>query len=320
MQNPRLILFFIALGIIPIGLFLKLRETPGASELTVVGLLAILGFFLFKLSKGLSSKNQHSSILILQALIILMGITVFSKYFYHRFWDIPTLIIVPAFIFLSVFLFLRKKLHDIKLMATCILLLILIIPLFVDLNQLREPGKYIPSYWNPKHDDIKYAHVEDPSDIKLPETKILMNRAFHFDKLKKYDSAIYLYQTARKLEPNNTTVLFYMSNSFAQLDNLTEAILLLDTAISIDNTFPAFFNNRGLYYYKMYQNEKAIEDYIHAIELDPTQPVFYSNLALVEYYQNNFDKACKAIKKLDELGFNYSNQSEIVQIKIKHCK
>jgi Flp pilus assembly protein TadD len=111
-----------------------------------------------------------------------------------------------------------------------------------------------------------------------------------------------------------------MSNSYAQLNNLTEAISLLDTAISIDNSFPAFFNNRGLYYYKMSQNEKAIEDYNHAIELDPTQPVFYSNLALVQYYQNDFDKACDAIKKLDELGLNYPDQREILEIKMRHCK
>ena len=320
MTNIRFIPFFLFLGIIPLGLFLKLKEVQGSSELTLLGMLGIVGFLLFSLYKSLINKNGSLKIIFLQILIILMVITFFSKYFYHRFWDIPTLIIVPVFIFYTFFLFFKREVRDIKLATACILFSAITIPLFVDLNLLKEPGKYIPSYWNPKYDDIKYAHVKDPSEIKLPKTKHLLNKAFRFDKLKKYDSAIYLYKEARELEPNNTTILFYMSNSYAQLNNLSEAISLLDTAITIDNSFPAFFNNRGLYYYKMNQNEKAIQDYNHAIELDPTQPIFYSNLALVEFYQNDFDKACDAIRKLDELGFDYPDQNEITQIKVRHCK
>ncbi|HEX7845882.1 MAG TPA: tetratricopeptide repeat protein [Chitinophagaceae bacterium] len=314
------ILFFSLLGVMPIGLFLKLKEVRASSELTLLGMLGAIGFFLFWTYKGLFNKPLSLKNLLLYVLIILTIITVFSKYFYHRFWDIPALIIVPAFIFYTIFLFLKKEIRDKKLVVTCIMLSILLIPLFINLNLLKEPGKYIPSYWNPEYDVIKYVNVKDPSEVNLPETKTFLKKAFLFDKSQKYDSAIYFYKAARALEPNNTTILFYMSNSYAQLDNLSEAISLLDTAISIQNSFPAFFNNRGLYYYKLNQNDKAIENYHHAIDLDSTQPVFYCNLALVQYYQNDLDKACDAIKKLDELKFDYSDQSEIIQIKTKHCK
>jgi tetratricopeptide (TPR) repeat protein len=162
--------------------------------------------------------------------------------------------------------------------------------------------------------------AKDPAEIKFDETKHLMNRGFRFNHLKEYDSAVYMFQSALELEPRNPTIFFYLASAYAQTNDLKKAIMVLDTAIAIDDFFPAFYNNRGLYYYKMFQNNKAIEDYNRAIELDPSQPVFYANLALAEYYEHDFDKACEAIGKLDELGFDYSEQEEIVTIKTRHCQ
>lgn len=316
----RQIIFFLFLGLIPIGLFLKLKEVSGSSELAALGMLGIAGFLLFSLYDDFVNKRKSLKITFLKVITILMVVTLFAKYFYHRFWDIPTLIIIPVFIVYTIFLFFNKELYDIKLAATCVLFSVLTIPLFFNLNLLKEPGKYIPSYWNPKYDDIKYRHVEDPSKINLPEAKHLLSKALRFDKLKEYDSSVYFYKAARRLEPNNPTILFHMSDCYAQQNNLSEAISLLDTAITLDNSFPAFFNNRGLYYYKMFQNKKAIQDYKRGIELDPKQPALYVNLALAEYYENDFDNACDAIRKLDEFGFDYSDQKEIIQIKARHCK
>src|SRR5436190_6452896 len=125
MQNTRLILFFLALGTIPLGLFLKLKEIQGGSELAAASMLTVLCFFIFRILKDFRNKNISFRKLVLQTSIILMLITFFSKYFYHRFWDIPTLFIVPLFVFSTILWFLKTDTHDAKLVITCILFSIL---------------------------------------------------------------------------------------------------------------------------------------------------------------------------------------------------
>ncbi len=132
--------------------------------------------------------------------------------------------------------------------------------------------------------------------------------------------AILLYQEARNVEPDNQYILFDMSEAYAEINDLEKAISLLDTAISIDSSCASFYNNRGLLYYKMKMNKNAIADYSTAIKLDSTLQSIYVNFALVYYYDKQFNKSCKAIKKLDELKFDYSNDDVLMRIKQMHCE
>jgi tetratricopeptide (TPR) repeat protein len=94
----------------------------------------------------------------------------------------------------------------------------------------------------------------------------------------------------------------------------------MDTAIMIDDSFGDFYCNRGLLYYKLTQNKKAIKDYNKAISLDPGRAVYYANIALAYYYENEFDSACEAITKTRQLGMDISGQKELLEIESKHCK
>jgi len=94
----------------------------------------------------------------------------------------------------------------------------------------------------------------------------------------------------------------------------------LDTAIKVDSTYSGFYNNRGLLYYKLKQNDKAVEDYNRAITLDSTQSLFHANLALAYYYMEKFDKACESIFKAEQLGLDITELKELKRIKKNHCK
>ncbi|MDP4265188.1 MAG: tetratricopeptide repeat protein [Bacteroidota bacterium] len=318
MKNQTNIMFYVFLGIIPIGLLLKIQGFPGGPTLAAFGLLGLFIFFITKSINDYTNKRVSTRILFSQLLIILMIITIFCKYFFHRFWDLPALVIVPLFVFFSIVLVIKKELKDARLVITNILFSILIIPLFA-FHFMKEPRKYIPIEWYDRYEGVKYQTVKTPYKFKYTQTKELDQRARRLNESGEYGMALKLYEEARKLESDNTDILFDMSDSYAQINNLEKAISLLDTAIIIDKSFAPFYNNRGLLYYKMNMNKKAIEDYNMAIKLNPDYPVFYANLALVYYYEHEFDKACEAIKKLRDLRFDYSDQKELLQIERIHC-
>ena len=140
-------------------------------------------------------------------------------------------------------------------------------------------------------------------------------------KEKKYSESIKLYEEARKVEPQNPMMLFRLSEAYAKINELEVAIAILDTEISIDNSYSVFYNNRGLLYYKLNENDKALNDYKKAIALDSTTYVAYGNIALVYYRKRMFDEACEAIKKAEKRGINldHADNKELKTIKRLHC-
>jgi tetratricopeptide (TPR) repeat protein len=321
MKNLTDVLFYFSIVLVPLGLFLRIQDYSGGSELAAFGLLVLFIFFLAKTIGDFFAKNTSKQILFMQVLLILMPTIIFSKYFYHGFGDIPGLIIIPLFILFFLFLVIKGKLKGTKLFSTSAVYLVLTIPLFA-FHFLKEPRKYIPLDWyNTKRYDIsKNVTIKTPYKFKYSETKDLDIVARSLSNYGDYNKAIEAYKKARQLEPENQDIFLDMSDTYARMNNLEDAISLLDTAIITDNTYAPFYNNRGLLYYKLIQNKKAIEDYNTAIQLDPTQPIFYANLALVLYYEHDPEKACDAIKKSEGLGLDLSDQPELKQIKNRVCQ
>jgi len=143
------------------------------------------------------------------------------------------------------------------------------------------------------------------------------------NKLKKqglYNEAIKVYQEGRKLEPKNVSLLFELSEAYANVNELETAIALIDTAISINPNYPEFYNNRGLLYYKIKKDKEAIKNYKQGIKLDSTQWSFYANLAMVYYYQDSFKTACENIEKAESLGLEITDFDLLREIKNEYCE
>lgn len=318
MKNTADAFFYLSICLVPLGLLLRIQDYSDGSELAAFGLLVLLIFFLVKSIDGFFTKKASKQTLFMQILIILMSIIIFAKYYYHRFGDIPGLLIIPLFIVFFLVLIFKGKIKDTKLLFASSLYLLLTIPLFA-FHFLKEPRKYIPIGWYNRYDMVKTVTIKTPYKFKCRETKNLDKVARSLCENGDYNKAIETFQEARKLESENTDLFLDMSDTYARMNELEKAISLLDTAIIIDNSYAPFFNNRGLLYYKLIQNKKAIEDYNVAIRLDPSQPVFYANLALVYYYEHDINKACDAIKKSEELGLDLSGQETLKQIKNRYC-
>jgi len=171
-----------------------------------------------------------------------------------------------------------------------------------------NPGKGVTT-------NLKYT-------FKTEKAEHLSVMAFESKKLKKFDEAIELYRQAIKIEPNNPRLFFDLSECYTNTNKPERAILILDTAIMLDKTCAAFYNNRGLIYWKLYRDQNAINDYKKAIELDSTNWVFYGNISRVYYANNKLIDACINLQIAKRLGLDLRNvtDDEEIQKIAKVCK
>jgi hypothetical protein len=313
------VLFYISVGLIPTGMIFRISDLTGGNTFIALGLLGLFIYFIAKTIKDYVEKRTDRTIIPLLLLIILMSIILFAKYLYWTFGDYPGLLIVPLFVFDSLFflILMQKKRKDLKLTIAVVLYLIMVIPLF-GLEFYKSPRQYLPTEWYNRYTVSESVPVKIPFEFERKETKELSAKGLQFSKSKLYFDAIPFYRAAIKIEPKNPGIYFDLSNCYAFTNDLEHAITLLDTAIILNNQFAPFYNNRGLLYYKLKQNDKAINDYEYAIKLDSTNMTFYFNLALALYYQKRYNEACQALDKAEHLGFNNGDRM-IKQIR-KKCK
>jgi len=313
------LLFYCCIGLIPMGWFFQLNDWSGGPSLLALGLLGLFIYFAARLVKKLKENDLDKATIFFLALLVLMSVTLFAKYLNHPFWNIPSLIIIPVFILGSLLFLIKIKNKDKKIIIATGFYLLLIIPLFFR-HIHRAPARYSMQGSYGRYDPGRYVSVTLPYKFKYSKTERLCNRALKLKRLWEIDHAIEILNQARSLEPDNPEILFHLSNFYARDDSLERAITLLDTAISIDHSWGGLFNNRGLLYYKLSENKKAEEDYKQAIILDSTNPVFYVNISLVYYYENDFEKACEALTKSEQLGEDLSDEDFLITIKNKYCK
>jgi len=314
-----MILFLISFGMIPIGLIIKVNDWIGGGTLITLGLFGLSIYYMARTTKDLIKNRNDKLNIILQILLVLMSIILYTRYQFYRFGDYPGLIIVPSFILTSLLYLIKGKTRDIKLTITSIAYLLLSIPLF-GLEFHKSPRQYIPQEWYNRFGTKNDVSVILPYRFENKVAEKLSVEAFDLRKSKQFSKAIDVYKQALIIEPNNPKLLFDISSCYSMINDLESAISVLDKAILIDSTFAGFYNNRGLNYYKLKADDKAIKDYQKAIQLDSTQWIFFANIALVYYYENDFNNSCESIKTAERLGMDLSNVSELERIKRKKCE
>ena len=188
-----------------------------------------------------------------------------------------------------------------NIIITTIVFIGLFIAIITILPKCKPKHKYKP----PTSVTIKL-----PYTFKTEKAEQLSIMAFNLRKAKNYEEAINMYRQAIKVEPENPKLFFDLSECYTSTDRPEQAILLLDTAIILDKSCAAFYNNRGLIYWRLYKDQNAINDYKKAIQLDSTNWVFYSNIAMAYYSDKKIPEACKAFQMAKYLGLDMTNLKE----------
>ncbi len=315
MRKFVLIIFFILAGLVLTGFFFRTQDIAEANMYFSLGLLGLLVSNTLKVIKDIENNRFDKIKSILQILIVLMSVILFSKYLYHRFGDYPALLIIPIYIFASIFYLLKEKSKDLELTTTIILYLLLTVPLFA-FDFYRSPRQYIPLEWYNRYDVDEGIPINLPYGFDKKETEELSIKAFQLTNSKLYNDAIPILRNAVNIEPKNPRLYFDLSQCYAFTNNLEKAIELLDTAINLSDQFAPFYNNRGLLYYKLKQNDKAVADFEFSIKLDSMNSTYFYNLALALYYQERYEESCQALRNSEHLGLD-SKYKMIKRIKRK---
>lgn len=287
--------------------------------LFMTGLLGISIYLLFEVLKDIFLKRNSLILVFTKISLILMCVTIFSKYFHQRFFDYPTLLIVPTFLIISAVYIITQKQRDPKIIASIIVFSFLLIPMF-GVSFTNSPNSYFPNKSNTRYNVSEGVEMTLPYEYKNDNALLLRNRANRFRQSKEFDSAVTNYRKGLTIDPKNPIFYFELSDCYARTNNLEKAISLLDSAILIDSYSSAFYNNRGLLYYKSDSLYSSLKDYSAAVFFDSTNKVAFGNLALVYYDLNNIDKACECIKKAESLGLDISKEKKLLRIKRNNCE
>jgi len=297
----------------------RIQLWHGGGFLFTLGLLGLLIYFTARTIKDYLFHRTNQLIMLLEILIVLMSGILFSKYLYHFFGDYPGILIIPLFFITSVLYLFYSKSKDNKLITAVITYLLLSIPLF-GLEFHKAPRQYIPTEWYNRYNVSNAISIDLHSGYEFKETEKLCTLAYDLKKSKHYLEAMVVFRKALSIEPNNTDVLFALSECYAITNQLERAVSIMDTVILLDSTFAPFYSNRGLMHYKLQENNLALNDFKKAIIIDSTHWLYYANIALVYYDDEDYGKACSAIQKAENLGMDISSHKYLIGIKKETCK
>ncbi len=319
---PKDIIKYLSIGLIVLGFVVRFQELGNGSGALFYGLIGLSIAFILEIGKRIYDKDNWK-ILNFSIILLLMSLVLFSKYLFYNFGDYIGLVIIPLFIIYSIYYLLKIKNKEVSTIIVSIVFLVLTIPLF-GYKYYESPVQYIPRTWHiNRMSDTENINYDTGFKYQYPETKEMHIEANKLSENNKIDDAINLYKEAQIKEPNNPFIYLGISGVYAHKNELEKAIKYLDTAIEINNNVLTFFNNRGLYYYKLNKDEKALENYNKSIEIDPTFCGSYANIALINYFSGEFEKACMNLTKAENLGFeleNMKNIDELKRLKRKHCQ
>lgn len=170
--------------------------------------------------------------------------------------------------------------------------------------------------------NISWVPVTLPYKFKNDKAKQLRNTASDLKKDGHYGQAIKLYQDAIKIENDNPQLYFELAECYGRNDDLLQAVTIINKAIALDSSYAGFYNNRGMYYYHLFEDDNATADLEKAVSLDNKNPTYYLNLSLVYYSTNKFDEACNSFQAAKVFGLDTNSvrtQKEFVKLQ-EFCK
>jgi hypothetical protein len=86
-----------------------------------------------------------------------------------------------------------------------------------------------------------------------------------------------------------------------------KAVAEFEKGLSIYPTYPDCYEQLGLAWYRLKNNEKALFNYENALKLNPTKAVTWSNTGIIHFEQGNLQKAMDVYKKAISLDPNYAD-------------
>jgi len=127
-----------------------------------------------------------------------------------------------------------------------------------------------------------------------------------------------LYRSGLISAPNSTRVQYYMGNYLIKDDVLAgktpqqqdqilrEGISFLKRSVELNPTFTDAWNQMGLAYFRLKENETAKDAFNKGIKTNPNEPTIYNNLGNVLFGEKDYKACIELFQKAVKLNPNYS--------------
>jgi len=88
---------------------------------------------------------------------------------------------------------------------------------------------------------------------------------------------------------------------------MRDAVKEFETGISIYANFAECYHQLGLAWFRLGDNEKALEKYNKAVSLTPNEAVLYSNMGIIYYQRKDYQKAVELYQKAISIDPHYAD-------------
>ncbi len=169
------------------------------------------------------------------------------KWLRNTFLVLLWLILVGAFVYLAVMLFLRTGASPSTIAITLALFTYIVYVMWRQLRTRRAVA------WN--------------------------NKGLLLARQKRYQEAIIAYERASAIAPKSAAPWSNRGIALVRLERFDEALAAYDHAISLDKTDDSPWLNKGVILSRFKRYDEALAAYNHALTLNPAEPLIWYNLA-----------------------------------------
>ena len=163
-----------------------------------------------------------------------------------------------------------------------------------------------PRIYNDLHGYVTRRELTHQTLDDVARGKLYYNQGHYLQAITAYESAI-------RLQPENTIALLYTAMAHHHRGEYEQAVDLTTRAIKLNPNLKGAYNLRGLVHATRGHHQQALYDYDRAIAIDPQYEHPYNNRGISHYALNNLPAAIKdftaAIKLDPQRGIPYANRA-----------
>ena len=166
--------------------------------------------------------------------------------------------------------------------------------------------------------DTQPQYVTLEKDPLPPQLLKVFDEASDEQQNKNYRNAIILYEQILESHPISRLTYFELARCYSMINKLETSVQLMTRAIIIKPS-DVYYNTRGVYNYKIGNNDLAIDDFNFAIKINPQNYTFYENKALALNSKGLKEESCIELNKGFQLDSTTKRVPFIEEIYAK-CK
>lgn len=160
---------------------------------------------------------------------------------------------------------------------------------------------------------------EETSQAQLLEAESFFTEGMKFYMMEDYDKAIEAYEKALAIVPDNSGILYAMSNNYLKLKDESKAIIFAEKAFQQNAENETYGELLADLYVRKQKYDDAAKIYQSLIALNPSKSEFYVAQAAVYIFDNHLDEAIKSYNRAEKIiGINeeITRQKQMVLVKM----